>query len=209
MASISPSHHLLLLLPLLYYSTASTLPTLTSNSNLSHTHDSIAFNSALHTLLFNLRSTITLVSSRRYSHGEISCNDSINTKLYGVAKCVQSVSSKDCVSCVENATNKLYKCCAAKQGGTVIHNYCMVQFESYKFYASPPETSNAIKEESDIVTYYEDSSKTGNCVGLRKKVIWIWSALVSCFTGVAVGTWLLKRKVVNKAKVAATDEEEG
>ncbi|PIA62645.1 hypothetical protein AQUCO_00200572v1 [Aquilegia coerulea] len=167
--------------------------------------DLALFNSALKTLLLQLRTSINLASHRKYSHAEISYSNT-SSKLYGLAECDQSVSAKECEVCVGEAVNKLFICCGAKQGGIVAAASCMVQFASYRLYSLPtPAVGRSDSgRTSDIIN--TDYSKTRICAGLTMKVVWAWCVGVACFIALVIGTWLLRRNIVNTAQVTTASE---
>ncbi|KAF9625969.1 hypothetical protein IFM89_028355 [Coptis chinensis] len=174
-----------------------------SESKPTHAKDLGQFSSALNTLLLQLRASVSLASHQGFYQGDIVYGNG-GGKIYAVAECVKSVSAKECETCVAEAINKLYDCCA-KQGGVVAAGSCVVQFDSYKFYSL--RASNAdVSDSAEIRSNVHDSNDTGNRNDIKKKVIWTWCAGVACFAGVVVATWLLRRKIVNTAKVANVRE---
>ncbi|KAF5178543.1 hypothetical protein FRX31_031870 [Thalictrum thalictroides] len=149
--------------------------------------------------------SINLASHRKYSHAEITYSNTSST-LYGLAECDQSVSAKECEICVGEAVNKLFICCGAKQGGIVAATSCMVRFASNRFYSLPMPVAGGSDSgrESDVIN--TDYSKTRICVSLTMKVVWAWCVGVACFIALVIGTWLLRRNIVNTAKVTTASE---
>ncbi|XP_043705051.1 cysteine-rich repeat secretory protein 38-like [Telopea speciosissima] len=161
------------------------------------------FEVALEILLLQLRASITVASHLGFSRGEIVYGRN-ESRIYAVAECVRLVSLRDCEICVGDGIKKLHECCGGKVGGVVVAGHCMVQFEVYQFFSRSITYGNTTGSDSEgetRVVSYKERENDGSS-GFRLKVVRAWGVGAVLFMGIIVGAWLLKRKIVNTAKVA-------
>ena len=182
--------------------------TITNNISCSsqiHVADTLdQFQVALERLFLMLRAEINLATRRRFSTGEIGYgNDS--SKVYGLAECVRLMSPEECEGCVGEGVARLQKHCGGDIGGTVVAGNCAVRFESNQFFSSSVG-GPAGGPEPGGGTGYGGTSETESVGGhgsmcFKAKVVLAWGVGVACLMGIVLFAWLMRRSVVNTAKV--------
>ncbi|OVA13348.1 hypothetical protein BVC80_285g72 [Macleaya cordata] len=121
----------------------------------------------------------------------------LKLRTFGLTDCVRLASPKECELCLEERIKKL------KQNGMFVDGYCVVLLEESNRQRMSSDSGSG---GSDVVRYYDESTAgDGSSVGFKGKVVWWgWGVGVACLIGVVLGAWLMRRNVVNAAKVAAT-----
>eukprot|EP00253_Pinus_taeda_P019822 PITA_19822 len=69
---------------------------------------------------------------------EGSATYSVNGTVYGLVQCWRDLSINDCRTCLQLATEILYKCCSLKRGAQALLGSCRVRYEIYPFYGPNP-----------------------------------------------------------------------
>ncbi|KAK1551868.1 hypothetical protein Q3G72_006284 [Acer saccharum] len=179
----------------------------------------VQFEAALETLLLRLRAdmaikVLVVVNSQlmRFSTGEVQYGNRSSQVVYGLAECVHNVSHKDCAVCLEKSNDKLLKCCGGgnnyKDGGTVVvAGHCMVRYETYKFFScvlsgGGLDASNGSSSSGAVNVLVSNENGGSKC--FRSKVVAVWGVGLGCLVVVVFCAWLLRRSIVNKAKVHMT-----
>ncbi|KAK4429984.1 hypothetical protein Salat_1299100 [Sesamum alatum] len=169
-----------------------------SCSNRAKNQDPARSAPALEALLLNLRTDVNLATHHGFSQGEIAY-ESVNhtdSKIYGIVECVRSLSPQECEVCVGKAIEKLQFYCGGKNGGTAVYGPCLVRFDSNEFYHGGLH-SDAGDGVSCNFTVWE-----GENGGIKRGlVIGYWGGGVACFLVFVLLACLLRRRVVNIAKV--------
>ncbi|KAL5761798.1 hypothetical protein ACOSP7_018062 [Xanthoceras sorbifolium] len=172
--------------------------------------DRVQFEAAFETLLLRLRADmVNAVSQLRFSStGEVQYGNSSQV-LYGLADCVHNVSHKDCEVCVEKGTEKLLECCGGKAGGTVVAGHCIVRYETYKFFSrvcsgGGLDASNG----PSVAVNVRVDNENGGGKGFQEKVAVVWGVGSGCLVVVVFCAWLLRRSIINKAKVGISGSKE-
>ncbi|XP_010265088.1 PREDICTED: cysteine-rich repeat secretory protein 38-like [Nelumbo nucifera] len=184
------------------------IPVSTQSSQI-YVMDRAKFQLALQTLLLQLRAGISLPSHLGFFNGKILYGAN-SSRVYALAECIRSVPLKECEVCMDKGIEKLYECCGGREGGVVVAGDCVIRFETYQFFSGQMFYAGGSDSGgwSGIVSY--DESENGNgWQGLKVKVAWGWFVGVACLSGLVLGAWLLRRKVVNRAKVGIAGTENG
>ncbi|KAK6159970.1 hypothetical protein DH2020_003351 [Rehmannia glutinosa] len=165
--------------------------------------DPARFVPALGTLFLKLRADVNIATHHGFSHGEIAYENNINrseSKIYGLVECVRSLSPQECDSCVERAIEKLQFYCGGKNdGGTVVYGLCLVRFDSSEFYDGGVNYAGGDEVSGNFSTVWE--GENGECK--KSLVMAYWGGGVACFVVFVLLAWLLRRTVLNRAKVGA------
>ncbi|KAI3467360.1 hypothetical protein Pfo_024023 [Paulownia fortunei] len=159
--------------------------------------DPARFVPALGTLLLKLRADVNIATHHGFSHGEIAYGNTnrSESKIYGLVECVRSLSPQECDSCIGKANEKLQFYCGGENGGTVVYGLCLVRFDSNEFYHG--EVNSAGGGVSGNFTVWE--GENGGCK--KKFVMAYWGGGVACFLVLVLLAWLLRRTVLNRARV--------
>ncbi|KDP41186.1 hypothetical protein JCGZ_15593 [Jatropha curcas] len=171
--------------------------------------DSVNFELGLETLLLKLRASIYDYSNNLHGLSSIRYGNN-GSRIYAAVECVKSLSPKDCEVCVVKAIEKLYEQCGGKEGGIVASGYCIVRYESYKFFSCFEIHGGSGGDGSDsggggdggvqAVTVKDwKKEKTG----FKVKISLLWGVVVVCLMAIVFCAWLSKRAIINKARVAA------
>ncbi|KAL2226129.1 cysteine-rich repeat secretory protein 38 [Sesamum indicum] len=167
-----------------------------SCSNRTKNQDPARSAPALEALLLKLRADVDLATHHGFSQGEI-VYDNINhsdSRIYGIVECVRSLSPQECDFCVRKATEKLQFYCGGKNGGTAVYGPCLVHFDSNEFYY---EGIHSAAAGGGNFTVWE-----GENGGIKRGlVIGYLGGGVACFLVFVLLAFLLRRTVVNIAKV--------
>ncbi|KAJ7953798.1 cysteine-rich repeat secretory protein 38-like [Quillaja saponaria] len=173
-------------------------------SNQTNILDLAQFEIALEISLLRLRARIYMATHRGFSHVELQYGN--ESRIYAMAECVRYVSSMDCETCVGKGIDKLYENCGGKAGGTVVSGYCIVRYENYPFFSNLQEAAYGLEWNSSggngisgDMSIWENGKEC--CLGWKVKVVFVWGIGVACFVLVVFSAWLLRRSIVNKAKV--------
>lgn len=160
------------------------------------------FELVLETLLLRLRSDVNLATHRGYSTGEIQYGN--GSRVYALVECTGYLSPKECEVCVGKGIEKLYEYCGGKEGGTVVAGYCIVRYESFRFFS---DIENAGGPDSDGQSVSGavaiGGSGKGAFMGFKVKAPLVLGAGIACVALVVLSTWLVRRSVINKAKIAS------
>lgn len=170
-----------------------------SCSNLTNNQDPARSAPALETLLLKLRADVNLATHHGFSHGEIASEN--NFEIYGLVECVRSLSPHECDFCIGKAIEKLQFYCGGKNGGTVVYGLCIVRFDSNEFYHGIGGVSSAARGggASGNLTVWE--GENGGCK--KGLVVGYWGGGVACFLVFVFLAWLLRRTVLDRAKVGS------
>ncbi|XP_034693602.1 cysteine-rich repeat secretory protein 38-like [Vitis riparia] len=163
-----------------------------------HVLDQVQFELALETLFLRLRAEINLATHHQFSSGELTYGN--HSKVYGLAECVRFMSPEECEACVAEGVERLHKHCGGKDGGTVVAGNCVVRFEVYQFFsyidAGGSESGGGTDDVGTRIT------EGGGSMCFKAKVALAWGVVVACLIGIVLSAWLMRRSVVNTAKVA-------
>ena len=107
---------------------------------------------------------------------------------------------EECEACVAEGIERFHKYCGGKDGGTVVAGNCVVRFEVYQFFsyidAGGSETGGGTDDVGTRIT------EGGGSMSFKAKVALAWGVVVACLIGIVLSAWLMRRSVVNTAKVA-------
>ncbi|KAL0385771.1 UNVERIFIED_CONTAM: hypothetical protein Sradi_2971400 [Sesamum radiatum] len=151
---------------------------------------------ALEALLLKLRADVNLATHHGFSQGEIAY-DNINhsdSKIYGIVECVRSLSPQECDFYVGKAIEKLQFYCRGKNGGTAVYGPCLVRFDSNEFYYGGIHSAAAGGGNFTVWEGENGGIKRGLVIGYL-------GGGVACFLVFVLLAFLLRRTVVNIAKV--------
>lgn len=173
--------------------------------------DRSQFELVLETLLLRLRSDINLATRHGFSTGEIQYGN--GSRVYALAECVRYLPPKECEVCVGKGIEKLYEYCGGKEGGTVVAGYCIVRYESFRFFSDLENAGGADSDGESGAVPIGESGKGGRCMGFKVKAPLVWGAGIACVALVVLSAWLVRRSVIKKAKIASfgygNDDEMG
>lgn len=103
----------------------------------------------------------------------------------------------------------LHRHCGGKRGGTVVVGNCIVRFEDRPFFsridAGGSEGGRGWESgggTGDVETG-EETPEEGGSLWFKAKVALAWGIGVACLIGIVFSAWLMRRSVLNKAKVAS------
>ncbi|XP_059446853.1 cysteine-rich repeat secretory protein 38-like [Corylus avellana] len=158
------------------------------------------FELVLEILLLRLRSDVNLATHLGFSTGEIKYGN--GSSVYALAECVRYLSPKECEVCVGKGIEKLYKYCGGKEGGTVVAGYCTVRYESFRFFSDLENAGGPDSDGGSGAVPIRESGK-GGCIGFKVKAALVWGAGIVCVALVLLSGWLMRRSVINKAKISS------
>ncbi|GFP86189.1 cysteine-rich repeat secretory protein 55 [Phtheirospermum japonicum] len=193
------------ILPTSFFNNAYTNISNHSCSSRASNQDPDRFLPALGTLLLKLRADVNIATHRGFSHGEIvyeNSNRSVS-KIYGLVECVRSLSPRECDSCVERAIDKLEFYCSGKNGGFVVYGPCLVRFDVSKFYDGGVVSYAGVGEMGNF-SVWEGENENENYWGRKKIVVAYWGGGVACLLVFVLLVSLLRRTVLNRAKVGTS-----
>lgn len=163
--------------------------------------DRARFEVALETLFLRIRAKISIATHHQFSIGDIAYGN--GSKVYALAECVRFMSPAECEACVAEGIRRLQTHCGSRAGGTVVAGNCVVRFESYRFFSYISVAGGA---KSDGGTGYVGTPDTagGGAMCFKAKVVLAWGVGVACLIGIVLSAWLMRRSVVNTAKVSTS-----
>ncbi|XP_002522420.4 putative cysteine-rich repeat secretory protein 25 [Ricinus communis] len=196
-----------------YYSRKDDLDEVTNCSGSKQTsiQDRGHFELKLEALLLRLRAEIYLTTHYRFSTGHI--ENRHGGRIYALVKCILPLTLEECGACVAKGIDKVYGHCGGKEGGTAANGYCIVRYESYKFFSYFPTNNGGINEigsggrvQVAVRDRNRGERKDDHHMSKVNRVevgLLLWGIGVVCFVVIVFSAWLLKRTITNKAKVAA------
>ncbi|KAF3777375.1 Cysteine-rich receptor-like protein kinase 15 [Nymphaea thermarum] len=75
-----------------------------------------------------------------YGNGNFSYTNG-NLTIFGALQCTRDLSPASCNSCLADATDRIVKCCADRQGGRVVGRSCNLRFETYPIFHLSPQAA--------------------------------------------------------------------